>query len=228
MTELDLQNDVVEDEVADYIIPVAQCPADRPEAIHNIVETVDRYNPDNLPLLEDYVREQMLNNTIDKTANLAVLKLYQFNPEVTNTSIIISILALALASLPDPDFNLSLCMLNEETMELPGVIRLLNMQNLLESCQFKQFWEIIRKFISATLAATYQTISLQLLQECLNLEGEDLADWVKLIDCTVNAEDASLIDFPQTKENQTKPTIVQESVKFEQLTKIIGVGRLTA
>ncbi|KAJ3215080.1 hypothetical protein HDU67_000860 [Dinochytrium kinnereticum] len=236
-------------------LPSVPCPPDRPENIHSIVETVDRYNPENLPMLEDYVREQMLNNTIDRTANLAVLKLYQFNPTLTNIPVVVSILALSLAALPDPDVNLSLCLLSEEILKEPAVERLVEMQHLLERCQFQQFWEVldsetaaadegeegrlnllrdypefdtcIRKFISSTLASAYHSISVSLLQVYLNLEGEDLADWISVIGATFNSESSDLVDFPTAKESVTKPIIVQENIRFEQLTKIIGVGRLS-
>jgi translation initiation factor 3 subunit K len=36
---------------------------------------VDRYNPGNLPMMEDYLREQMEQGEQDLLANLAVLKL---------------------------------------------------------------------------------------------------------------------------------------------------------
>ncbi|KAI9360007.1 armadillo-type protein [Zopfochytrium polystomum] len=263
--DIDEGDDAMEESGAPDLmtLPPVPCPADRPEAIHAIVETVDRYNPENLPILEDYVRDQMLNNTIDRTANLAVLKLYQFNPDLTNISIVISILALALANLPDPDFNLALCQLNEVVMDHPSVAHLVKMQHLLESCQFKQFWEAleedvdvpeadgdepvitpktlleefpefdtrVRRFISSTLAETYQTIPLSLLSTCLNYDmqddAEDLADWLKVIGCTVNSEDSSLFDFPVKRETFNRPSVAQENVRFEQLTKIIGAGRLT-
>ncbi|KAJ3109470.1 Eukaryotic translation initiation factor 3 subunit K [Phlyctochytrium bullatum] len=211
------------------------------------------YNPENLPALEEYVRDQMANNTTDRTANLAVLKLYQFNPNLTNISVVVSILALSLAALPDPDFNLSLCLLSEEIISDPSVAKLIEMQHLLEHCQFEQFWQLfesesaaaedgeddrlnllrdypefdtcIRKFISSTLASAYHSISVPLLQVYLNLEGEDLADWITVIGASFNHENAGLVDFPSSKET-VKPVVVQETIRFEQLTKIIGVGRL--
>ena len=36
---------------------------------------VDRYNPGNLPMMEDYLREQMEQGEQDLLANLAILKL---------------------------------------------------------------------------------------------------------------------------------------------------------
>jgi translation initiation factor 3 subunit K len=221
------------------------------------ISACNRYNPENLPVLEDYVRDQMLHNNIDRTANLAVLKLYQFNPSSTNLSIVVSVLALSVANLPDPDFNLAQCLLTEEITQDSNVSKLLEIQHMLERCRFKEFWEVlendnveifgadedsepqslltafpefdnrIRRFISTTLANAYQTIPVKLFQELVNLEGEDFADWVKLIGCTVNPDDSSLVDFPVTKDNQLRPTVIKETVKFEQLTKIIGIGRLT-
>ncbi|KAJ3413787.1 hypothetical protein HDV05_007538 [Chytridiales sp. JEL 0842] len=262
-----VQQDNVEEEVDDYermedeagefgiSLPSVPCPADRPEAIHNIVETVDRYNPDNLGMLEDYVRDQMLNNHIDRIANLAVLKLYQFNPALTNPAIVTSILALSLANLPDPDFNLALCLLKDDITHEPNVEKLIKLQDLLERCKFKEFWTLfdnegvevlglngdgnahnlldhfpefdnrVRRFISATSANAYRSIPSDIFQDFVNLEGEDFADWIKLLGCTVNSEDPTLIDFPVSKDTQPRPTIVKETIKFEQLTKIISFGR---
>ncbi|KAJ1555599.1 Eukaryotic translation initiation factor 3 subunit K [Cladochytrium tenue] len=242
--------------------------------IHAIVETVDRYNPDNLGALEDYVREQMAGNTIDRAANLAVLKLYRFNPDLVNVATVVSVLALSLANLPETDFLLAMCLLDASTAEHPAVKRMARLQDLLEGCRFKEFWEAlaedeeedddendeeeqeervrvkdvladfpdfdtrVRRFVSATLALTFRTVPLAVLCECLNMDpredAEDLADWLKMIGCTVNPDDPSMFDFqsPTTTPAApaaapgTRPGVVQENIRFEQLTKIVGASRL--
>jgi len=45
-----------------------------------LLKGIDRYNPENLKKLERYVQVQCQENVYDLEANLAVLKLYQFNP----------------------------------------------------------------------------------------------------------------------------------------------------
>lgn len=75
--------------------------------------SVFRYNPDNLPFLERYVEMQSKENLYDLEANLAVLKLYQFNPNSFNVDITCQILLKALTNLPHTDFILCKCILYE-------------------------------------------------------------------------------------------------------------------
>ncbi|KAI9100662.1 armadillo-type protein [Phlyctochytrium arcticum] len=228
-------------------LPPTPCPPNRPEAIHGIVETVDRYNPQNIPILEAYVEDQMEKDTYDRDACLAVLKVYQFNPTYNNIEIVTSILALALGALPDADYNLCLYLMNEETMADPSVEKLGEMHRLLEQANFVEFWQYlesdesvrdlvaayprfndrIRDYVSVTIGIAYQTISRTQLGKYLYLKGSDLDAWVKERGWTVDPKDSELVHLPATKENQARPVIVQESIKFEQLTKIIGYGRLT-
>ncbi|KAJ3030180.1 Eukaryotic translation initiation factor 3 subunit K, partial [Rhizophlyctis rosea] len=121
--------------------PTTPCPDYRPENIHNIVETVDRYNPQNIPTLEAYIQsmQSAKTYTYDRDALLAVLKLYQFNPSYANLDVIASILTLALSALPDPDFNLCLYMLDDTQLTDPTLLRLLHTQHLLETARFKSF-----------------------------------------------------------------------------------------
>lgn len=53
-------------------------PSTRPENIHNIISTVDRYNPSNLSVLEEYLTNQQCLHPEenDLHANLAILKMY--------------------------------------------------------------------------------------------------------------------------------------------------------
>ncbi len=40
------------------------------------LQGIDRYNPENIPLLEEYVQYQITNKKYNLDANLALLKLY--------------------------------------------------------------------------------------------------------------------------------------------------------
>lgn len=64
--------------------------------------------------LEAYVEIQARENAYDLEANLAVLKLYQFNPHKFNLKITIQILLKALTNFPHSDFILCKCLLNEK------------------------------------------------------------------------------------------------------------------
>lgn len=49
---------------------------DRPEHIDQILNGLDRYNPETTAVFQDYVMQQCENQTYDCYANLALLKLY--------------------------------------------------------------------------------------------------------------------------------------------------------
>ncbi|KAH6570392.1 hypothetical protein BASA82_000895 [Batrachochytrium salamandrivorans] len=237
----------IEDEVAALRASIAARPEYRPEEIHLVVETVDRYNPQNMPILEEYVTTQLKTNNYDRTACLALLKLYQLNHADCNVYVVASVLALALGVLPESDFTLCLCLLREEWLADPLIAHLVYMHDLLEQARFAEFWKYleeeesvrdftsdyslfddnVREFIAQTLSITYQTIAIVCLEEMLDLTDDDLADWVKMREgWTVNTEDDSLIDLPITSWNQAKEVVMQEDVKFEQLGKLLGRSRL--
>ncbi|KAI9340843.1 armadillo-type protein [Obelidium mucronatum] len=233
----------------------------RPDEINAIVESVDRYNQANLPVLQQYVNDQMKSNSIDGQANLAILKLYQFNPSLSNIATISAILTLALASLPDPDFNLCLCLLSPEVIQNKHIVPIIELQQLLETCNFKEFWgrlesfklpsydvkelknggpvkkvvdvfpqfsSRIRNYVTSTLAITYQQISLAQFKEYIHLDKAELNEWIEQAGCSFSQDDASLIDFPLINENLPKPALVKENIRFEQLTKIIGVSKISS
>ncbi|GAK66745.1 ARM repeat-containing protein [Moesziomyces antarcticus] len=88
-------------------------PSTRPEHIEQLISGVDRYNPQNLDVLHDYLAQQLDDGSYDLLANLAILKLYQFNPADFNYVVVINILLKALVAAPFPDFNLCVSLLGE-------------------------------------------------------------------------------------------------------------------
>ncbi|KAF8912835.1 armadillo-type protein [Gymnopilus junonius] len=126
-------------------------PPTRTELIENLVSGVDRYNPSNVGILEDYLYHQIRSEEYDCLANLAILKLYQFNPDLYNPDVVINILIKALTAAPLPDFNLCISLLDERSINaqldepdpLPTVLPILKgLHNLLFRCRFPAFWEI--------------------------------------------------------------------------------------
>lgn len=55
---------------------MANLAMNRPEVIQSLIDGVDRYNPDNISILEEYLTTQCQNEEYDLMANLAALKLY--------------------------------------------------------------------------------------------------------------------------------------------------------
>ncbi|KAF8581374.1 ARM repeat-containing protein [Ramaria rubella] len=129
-------------------------PDTRPEVIEMLVSGVDRYNPSNIGILEDYLYHQIRSQEYDCMANLAILKLYQFNPDLYNADVVVNILIKALTAAPQPDFNLCLALLGErdvyltsqdEPDTLPALLPLLtHLSILLHQCRFPTFWKMFR------------------------------------------------------------------------------------
>src|SRR4051794_2036302 len=54
---------------------ISESVKDRPAAINELINGVDRYNPANITILEEYLADQCRHRRYDLEANLAVLKL---------------------------------------------------------------------------------------------------------------------------------------------------------
>ena len=85
--------------------------------IRSMLQGIERYNPENIKTLEHYVDLQAREKDYDLEANLALLKLYQFNPTYNNLSVVVQILLKALTNLPHTDFVLCKCLLSQELLE---------------------------------------------------------------------------------------------------------------
>ncbi|KAI0669982.1 initiation factor 3 [Trametes maxima] len=150
-------------------------PPTRPPLIETLVSGVDRYNPSNVSILEDYLYHQIRSEEYDCLANLAILKLYQFNPNLYNPDVVINILIKALTSAPFPDFSLCISLLDEhpasapsanpdEPDPLPQLLPVLSaLHALLQQCRFPQFWLLYRADDVETLRDNYTV-------ECVGFE----------------------------------------------------------
>lgn len=78
-----------------------------------------RYDAAILPQLEEYVHAQCKGGTYDLDCNLAVLKLYQFHPELSKTDIIAKILVKALMKLPATDYLLCTYLIPDSVVRAP-------------------------------------------------------------------------------------------------------------
>lgn len=110
------------------------------------LQGIDRYNPENIPILEEYVQYQIENRKYNLDANLALLKLYQFNPNHFQTLVTAHILLKALTNLPHADFVLCKCLIDNSKLEEEGLLhKIIDLSDLLERCQFREFWSLLRK-----------------------------------------------------------------------------------
>ncbi|KAF2827653.1 eukaryotic translation initiation factor 3 subunit K [Ophiobolus disseminans] len=132
---------------------------ERPDSIQQILDGLDRYNPETTNVFQDYVMQQCENQTYDCYANLALLKLYQFNPHLSRDETVTNILVKALTVFPSPDFALGLSLLpshvlaplnsaahNPAAGDAPlseAVQKLNELRNLLEGADYSTFWSTL-------------------------------------------------------------------------------------
>lgn len=113
------------------------------EEISDLLRSIERYNPGNLEVFSRYIKQTCLDRTYDIEAYLAVLKLYQFNPQMFDLKTTRVILLKAMTSLPNNDFTLCLYLLAEEYHTDSAIVTLIEMCNSLESCLFEDVWEFL-------------------------------------------------------------------------------------
>lgn len=117
-------------------------------------------------------------------ANLAVLKLYQFNPHLLNLDVTQTILLKSLTNFPHTDFVLCKCLLLPAQMENDIIREIIYLADILEQCDFTLFWskveekpemylkvtgfyDSIRKFVCHVVGITFQTIEKDYLARLL-------------------------------------------------------------
>lgn len=116
---------------------------------------IERYNPENIPILEHYLDLQLTNDKNDLEANLALLKLYQFNPKWLNLEAVYKILLKALTNLPATDLVLCKSLLSYDTLRADHtVVSILELADLLEHCRFKDFWAKVHHSATSSSSAT--------------------------------------------------------------------------
>ncbi|XP_018572999.1 eukaryotic translation initiation factor 3 subunit K [Anoplophora glabripennis] len=209
------------------------------QTVASMLKGIERYNPDNLPTLERYVEVQSRENAYDLEANLAVLKLYQFNPLNFNTDITSQILLKALTNLPHTDFILCKCLLNEKQLSEDPINQIVYLADILEQCDFEVFWtrihslpeltqritgfvDWIRKFVCHVVGITYQTIERTHLAQLLgDVDDSTLKLWIKKYGWK---ETGSLVFIANQDEN-IKTKNINEKIDFENVGAIMASCR---
>jgi len=220
---------------------------ERPEHIDAILNGLDRYNPETTTVFQDYVVSQCENQTYDCYANLALLKLYQFNPHLGREETITNILVKSLTVFPSPDFSLCLALLpphvltpNPSANSLAEAVQKLNtLHSQLIGASYDAFWssldgddlyadliadvqgfeELMRERQAVVISQTMQSVERTVLESWLNLNGEAFEKFVKEV-CGWRVEGSSVV-IPLNKENEARGTVVRENVKFDQFSRMI-------
>jgi translation initiation factor 3 subunit K len=204
---------------------------------HRLLET-DRYSKAILPELSKCVHSQVEDGWFDREINLAVLKLYQFNPEqgVVELDVLVKVLALALMQVPEPDFKLCLFLVPEQYQSLDGVQSLARLAEKLEGCRFGEFWALLekkpevlavvpgleaslRRAIFETVALTYSEIPTKVLCDFLHCSQERALEEFPQLQLA-----GDKIVLPATASNQarSKQTAAQADAHLPQLAQVLS------
>mmetsp|Transcript_10584 Transcript_10584/g.13724 ORF Transcript_10584/g.13724 Transcript_10584/m.13724 type:complete len:222 (+) Transcript_10584:81-746(+) len=210
----------------------------KPPQYDEMCEILDSepFSAHTIPKLEEYLQEQISTNTYDFLANKALLKLYQFYPDMTNDEMVALVAVKALMALPSTDL-LTLMYLIPDRLAIREPIRTLTRcYETLETAQFKEFWEAanlgsnptldntpgfaesIRTCILGMLSETCQKYPKGTFSEAINLSGAELKKFCD--ESNLKIED-DMISFILNAENQRKPKKFKETVQLDNMFNII-------
>ncbi|NWS07239.1 EIF3K factor, partial [Motacilla alba] len=209
--------------------------------VGKLLRGIDRYNPENLATLERYVETQAKENAYDLEANLAVLKLYQFNPAFFQTGVTAQILLKALTNLPHTDFTLCKCMIDQAhvswaratcappfypkfSLDLPEtqqeerpIRQILYLGELLETCHFQSFWQALDENMELLEGITGFEDSVR---KCEGDLGESqLRVWMSKYGWTEPEPGRILIS---NQEENIKPKNIVEKIDFDSGLGVLG------
>ncbi|XP_053684580.1 eukaryotic translation initiation factor 3 subunit K [Sabethes cyaneus] len=204
--------------------------------IQEMLKSIERYNPEHLKVIESYVEEQARDNQYDLEANLACLKLYQFNPQLMNLDITYTILLKSLTNFPHTDFVLCKCLLLPAQMNDDTVKEIIYLADILEKCDFTLFWsrvaqnpqffknitgfyDSIRKFVCHVVGITFQSIEKEYLVRLLgDVDDNVLRAWVKKYGWK---EDGQYVTVAM-QEGNIKTKHITEKIDFENLAPLMA------
>jgi translation initiation factor 3 subunit K len=204
--------------------------------VNSFLNSVERYNSNNLPKFERYVQLQVSENSYDLEANLAILKLYQFFPNLYKSEVVSWILLKALTNLPHTDFGLCRCLLGPGQLEDMHILRIAYLANLLELCQFKKFWQektqdanlisqisgfddSVRKLVCHVVNITYQTVDKSALKELLGgISDAELRSWIAKNGWK---EEPNNMVYISNQEEHVKTKNITEKITFDTVSVVM-------
>ncbi|RYP61740.1 hypothetical protein DL769_007576 [Monosporascus sp. CRB-8-3] len=223
-------------------------PRERPDFISGIINGLERYNPEAVGTLEDYLRQQCEERFVDCNANRTLLKLYQLNPDRIKDEVITNVLVKTLTCFPSPQFALAMHLIPPSILapanaraELPEAIsKLRELDGQLQGAQYARFWatldsddlyadltadvsgfeETVRVRIATLVGHAYREVELPLLEAWLGLEGQAAAKFIAET-AGWNVGDDGLVKVPRNPENEARKTEVREDVNVDMFSRVI-------
>ncbi|RYP89561.1 hypothetical protein DL770_004334 [Monosporascus sp. CRB-9-2] len=223
-------------------------PRERPDFISSIINGLERYNPEAVGTLEDYLRQQCEERFVDCNANRTLLKLYQLNPDRIKDEVITNVLVKTLTCFPSPQFALAMHLIPPSILapanaraELPEAIsKLRELDGQLQGAQYARFWatldsddlyadltadvsgfeETVRVRIATLVGHAYREVELPLLEAWLGLEGQAAAKFIAET-AGWSIGDDGLVKVPRNPENEARKAEVREDVNVDMFSRVI-------
>lgn len=219
-------------------------PPERPDYVTSIINGLERYNPEAVSTLENYLQEQCDQKYCDCNANRTLLKLYQLNPDRMKDEVITNILVKAMTQFPSAQFSLALHLINPSnasTGELnEALTKLRSLNSQLEGAQYADFWadldgddlcadliadisgfeDMVRQRIAQLVSQAFREVQLSHLEGWLGLNEEKTKKFIAEV-CGWNVDGEGNIKIPANPENEAKKTEIREDVNVEQFSRVI-------
>ncbi|KKY34989.1 putative eukaryotic translation initiation factor 3 subunit [Diaporthe ampelina] len=220
-------------------------PQERPQDINQIINGLERYNPEAVGPLENYLQQQCEQRFCDGNANRVLLKLYQLNPDRIKDEVITNILVKAMTAFPSPQFNLALHLLAPSSLapgtELSEAVTKLRALNAhLQGASFSRFWatldsddlyadlttdidgfeDTIRLHVAQTVSEAFREVQIDILEGWLGLEGKDAVQKYVIDTCGWKVEGDKVL-VPRNADNEAKKAEIREDVNVDMFARII-------
>ncbi|KAG6354829.1 hypothetical protein INS49_003910 [Diaporthe citri] len=220
-------------------------PQERPQDINQIINGLERYNPEAVGPLENYLQQQCEQRFCDGNANRVLLKLYQLNPDRIKDEVITNILVKAMTAFPSPQFNLALHLLAPSSLapgtELSEAVTKLRALNAhLQGASFSRFWatldsddlyadlttdidgfeDTIRVHIAQIVSEAFREVQIDILEGWLGLEGKDAVQKYVTDTCGWKVEGDKVL-VPKNADNEAKKAEIREDVNVDMFARII-------
>ena len=217
--------------------------------IKAIISSSSRYSASNKPKLEAYLLAQAKGSAAYSfDANRILMKLYQFFPptasadekEKERTSTALALL-LALLQYPITTDVIALCCLVPERLKTQEpCATIIQSADLLDSCQFAEFWKLwkpletntnaaiaavplanyrasLQAAIGSVLALTYRTAPLDMVLAALDMSSGSEVTSLSVIE----SADASNVYFTATADNTKRDKVFKE-VDFTSISNLMA------
>lgn len=225
-------------------LPNAEDPSERPDYITNIINGLERYNPEAVGTLESYLTLQCEEKFCDCNANRTLLKLYQLNPDRIKEEVVTNILVKAMTQFPSSQFSQAMHLISPSALAQPtelseavGKLRDLNLQ--LEGAQYARFWvtiesddlyadlttdikgfeDMIRTRIAVLASQAFREIQLPLLEDWLGLSDAALRKF--LAETCGWPVEGTTITVPKNPDNEAKKAEIREDVNVEMFSRVL-------